>query len=384
MSQVGTIVRTYPPNPALYPPNTTNVGSYELSREECVDLVGPPWVDSPFSKKMGACPRISVNGVRTQTGFVYTTNNIPLQPGISELVRQPWAYSYFEKDPIGAATLASMAVANMNPNRPDRDIPTSILELHELPSLLKESVTMLITKRRGDPPPSGGSARANLMAQFGIMPILQDLVYLFNFASEVDKREKYLRELSTGFRRIKRRLTVEEWEGSRLNQVAFHSVADNQSSTNKCHVYSSASREYWYTARAKLINPPPEREIRFLAEQLSSGTHTVTAEAVWNLIPWSWLIDWFSNTGSLLAAYRGGVPWEWEGLNVMYKTTYDMRVVFPSLRTGFTVSPAEPKSRAVTKVRIQPFVSFYPQWSIPYLTARQWSILQSLFLLRVL
>jgi hypothetical protein len=101
------------------------------------------------------------------------------------------------------------------------------------------------------------------------------------------------------------------------------------------------------------------------------------------LIPWTWLLDWFSDTGAILGAYRGGLKWQYEGLNVMYKTDYYVSGVFPNPRAGLVPTLTEPKAHAVSKVRIQPFVSIYPNWRIPYLTARQWSILQSLTVLKL-
>jgi hypothetical protein len=153
--------------------------------------------------------------------------------------------------------------------------------------------------------------------------------------------------------------------------------------TNKATVRGRMKRSYWFTMRATLLDSLSEREIRFLAEELVLGVHTVTATQVYNLVPWSWLIDWFSDMGDILAAYRGGLRWRYAGLNVMYQTDYYMSVVFPNPRANFTISPLSPHSHAVTKNRIQPTVSIYPTFRIPYLTGKQWSILSSLAVLRL-
>lgn len=273
-----------------------------------------------------------------------------------------------------------MAIANMNPNRPDVDLPVSILELRELPQLLRDGLSILNAKGS----PAHGSARALLVAQFGIAPIIRDLVSLFDFAKSVDQRETYLRELSRGSKRIKRKLHEEFWDGVSTGHVAFHSSADNLSASNKIDLRGTMSRKYWFTARASLLDPPPTRELRSLSSDIVLGINTISAQQLWNLVPWTWLLDWFTGTGTLLGAYRGGLKWQWSHLNVMYETDYKISGSFPSPRAGFDYSPQEPESHAVTKFRTQPSVSIYPQWRMPYLKASQWSILSSLAILKIL
>lgn len=381
----GSVVRTYPPNPTAIPPQTYSYTSTELKKQYTSDYTGAPWVDTPFSSKMGVTPKILISGVRTLSGLVYTSSNVPMLPGVQILTREPWNYSsYFGRTPLDAITLTQMALANMNPNRPDADIGVSLLELRELPELLRDS-TDLIRAAESHRPPSNirRHAKAQLVAGFGLNPIIQDLIALFNFAAAVDRREKYLRDLSAGFKRLKRKLTTEEWDGAAPVQVPWPSVADDQSSTNKAYVTSHAIRNYWFTARAKLICPLTEREIKNLSAYITYGLNTITAKQLWELIPWSWLIDWFTTTGDLLAAYRGGLKWQWEGLNIMYQTDYYMTVFFPNPRSGFTITPLNPNAKATVKERITPVLFGLPVWRMPYLTASQWSILSSLFILKV-
>lgn len=368
---VGTIVRT--PVPLSNP----TVTSATMGEERCTDWVGAPWVDTPFSHDRGVAPRVTLNGTRTLSGLTYQSIDVPMDNSPLNYLVKPWFYSTFTRSiPPG---LAAMAVGNANPNRPDVDLPVSILELRELPSLLRDASGIA----HGVVSRVNKSAKANLMAQFGVLPILMDVIALTKFAKSVDARETYLRELSAGKRRFKRKLLVENWQVVVPNLIPFSSVADNQTSTNKATVSADITRTFWYTMRASLLDVLSEREIQDLAPQLLLGLNTVTAKQLWELTPWSWLIDWFSATGDILAAYRGGLRWEWSNLNVMYKTDYRMSVSFPNVRAGFTINPLVPTSHPVSKNRIQPSVSIYPTWRIPYLTGRQWSILSSLLVLRL-
>lgn len=381
----GSVVRTYPPNPIILPPQTTVVTSTELKKQYTSDYVGPPWVDTPFNSKMGVTPRISISGVRTASGLVYTSTDVPMLPGCQLLTREPWNYTaYFGRDPISAIALTQMALANMNPNRPDADLGVSILELRELPELLRDS-TDILRRLEGKLPPNNikRTAKAHVIASFGIQPIIRDLLTLMDFAKAVNRREKYLRELSSGFKRVKRKLTEEAWDGIAPSQTPWHPTVDEQTSTNKCTVSCHATRTYWFTARAKLQQALTEREIKNLSAAITYGLHTITAKQLWELVPWSWLLDWFATTGTILAAYRGGLKWQWEGLNIMYKTTYYMTMYFPNPRSGFTITPLNPNAKAVTKERVTPVLFGLPVWRMPYLTAGQWSILSSLAVLRI-
>jgi hypothetical protein len=366
----GTVVRS--PSPS-----TTTYTSPDLGNEFCVDKVGAPWSDSTLSIERGMAPRVSLSGTRTQSGQTYVVTDVPLAAAPSNYMRSPYDFGTFSKAELPG--LAAMAIGNANPNRPDVDIPVSIAELRELPSLLKDGLGIIAGKTSKARVP----AKANLAAQFGVLPILHDLATLFEFAKRVNARETYLRELSAGNKRIKRKLTVDTWSASTGVITAFGALADNQSTTNRCIVNGKMTRTYWYTLRASLIDVLSEREIRSLAPELVLGVSNVSASHVWNLIPWSWLIDWFSTTGDIIAAYRGGLRWQWSNLNIMYQTDYHMSLEFPAPRPGFTYSPSSPQSHGVTKHRILPTVSIYPTWYIPYLTGNQWSILSSLIVLRL-
>jgi len=380
-SYSGSVVRTCPPYPTVFPPETTVVTTGNMSMEYSEDFVGTPWTDSAMRISKGICPRISISGARTLGGiFVYTTNNAPLQSGPQSLMRDPFSYTnYFGRDPISDIALTQMALANMNPNRPVADIGVSLLELRELPELLRDGTDILAHL----PGPRRHSAKANIIAQFGIRPIISDLVKLFDFVNAVDRREKYLRELSSGYKRIKRKLTEEEWDATAPDQVPWDPLVDNDTPTNKCQISCHGTRTYWYTARAKLICPLTEREIKDLSAAIAYGLHTITAKQLWELVPWSWLVDWFATTGDLLAAYRGGLKWQWEALNLMYSTTYYMTMYFPNPRSGFTITPLNPNGKATVKVRRNPILFGLPVWRMPYLTFSQVSILSSLAILRI-
>lgn len=356
--------------------SSSSVGPYQMGQEAVSDFVGAPWTDSTFYLERGISPSVLFNGVYPAGFIVNTLVDVPLEQGASELMSKPWIH--FPMNPLTPTTLANMARANMNPNRPAIDLPVSLVELREIPKLLKDLTELLAIAQRG----ARDAARANLAGQFGVLPIIRDVMTLFDFAKEVDKKEKYLRELSRGDKRISRSLHKEEWSTSSSSVVILSPTAGVPTGPSSGYVTCEASREYWFTARAHLLNPPPERELRSLSAEITLGTDTVHIEQLYALTPWSWLIDWFSDTGTILAAYRGGLEWDYGDLNVMYRTKYHTKLYAPNLPVTISMVPGRPQAKAVQKERIQPFTgSVLPSWRIPYLDGRQWSILSSLAIL---
>jgi len=280
--------------------------------------------------------------------------------------------------------LALKAIASMNPNVPNVDAAVDLAELHELPGLLKSAggIALGLVSEIAK-----GSAKANLLAQFGIGPILSDYLKLLDFADEVAQRERQLLNMATSEgMHFRRTLGSESWEarGIVLDQGAFHSAADNQTSTNKIRMTVHGKRRYWFTARAKLSYSLPEREVHTLAARVALGENQASLASVWQLLPWSWLIDWFSNTGDIANAFRGGIAWTWTGINVMSTSEYYVTGSFPSPRSGFTYSPMNPNAYAVVKRRTPVSIIWtLPTFTVPFLSARQMSILVSLFATKI-
>lgn len=379
MSQSGYVKRTIAGQPDAYEYS----GPYQLGFESCDDWVGGAWTPSPFRLERGVFPRVSANGVHSKSGITFTGVNVPLFGSWNDKCHRPWLH--FNQTPISDSALAMMAMANMNPNKPNVDLPVSIAELRELPTLIRDAGLVALNASRG------GSAvkkvaKANLMAAFGIVPILADLKTLLNYVIAVDNREKYLRELArSGGRHLRRKLKSEAWTAS-SQAIAFSSWMDIYVTPTQFKLDVAATRTYWFTARARLLNPPAERDIHALAFRAVTGTQvdpsTVIA-AAWELLPWSWLIDWFTTTGSIVAALRNGITWKYQDLCVMHETEYKSKGSFPVLSAHTTVSPQNPEGIATVLYRALPSVSIYPEFRTPYLTWKQWGILSSLLALRL-
>jgi hypothetical protein len=71
-------------------------------------------------------------------------------------------------------------------------------------------------------------------------------------------------------------------------------------------VYSVEETKTWFSGAYSYVMPPPpqnflERLDRWDAEANKLYGTRLTPDTVWNLAPWSWAADWFSNAGDFLA-----------------------------------------------------------------------------------
>jgi hypothetical protein len=191
--------------------------------------------------------------------------------------------------------LAAELLALTNPSRPVVDLPVAVAELGELPMLLKGYGDGFLK----------ALARGNLGYQFGIRPLISDLSSLLDFESEVRKRKKELDSLAAGGLRRKRVL----WEGSAT-------FATNQVQTNFGNggayfhnVKRTTHGKVWGFVRWKPSAhfPDSSEERARLARRAVLGL-TVDFSTAWNLMPWSWMIDWCSSVGNFLMARRNIIP----------------------------------------------------------------------------
>jgi hypothetical protein len=220
----------------------------------------------------------------------------------------PMTYSdfnpYVSGEPIPATVYyakdVNKVLADTNPSRAIVDLPVSIAELRDIPHLLKGAKKIF----RGAGTPSEIGATAFLSWEFGIKPMLKDLKGVLDFQGQVDRR---VQELSRMYKR----------GGSRHR-------SDNGSGT--VHTYrpivgyfagSFVQSDEWSVSKAWTVvnwkpdsdlqdSIPPLEEIHRRAFRAVFGLN-VSVSTVWEALPWSWLIDWFSSVGDYFQANRNSV-----------------------------------------------------------------------------
>jgi hypothetical protein len=216
--------------------------------------------------------------------------------------------------------------------------------------------------------------------------MISDLRKLLNFTKAVDDRVRRLMRLRDGETlRVRCKLgTTELWNNPEVN-LFVHSEGCSVRGTFRNYYAKKA----WGSAQWKLL---PESvlpslgygPLESLAQRLTLGftSHEALATA-WELAPWSWLADWFANTGDIIAATNNTVGCTWS--HVCYMQTLEAIrgcVYNPALSNAFAIEGLKNQQYHLRMVRKERYVCSpvipVPVPQLPILTNGQWSILAAL------
>jgi hypothetical protein len=225
------------------------------------------------------------------------------------------------------------------------------------------------------------AAAANLAIQFGWAPFLSDLGTLLTFQNAVEKRRKEINKLYSG-RGLSRKV-----------QMGKQSDSDTVKST----VYSSfgmwfepdvrreSSVETWGTIRWSPEHPsqlpPTDRELWQICTGLTRGA---ILSNLWEAMPWSWLIDWFTNLGDVIQQTNNEVGAYPHGGAVMRRHLSSASHGSQSYNyDGYVITLSGGSKHRELKTRMPALNIIAPKASFPELTGNQLSILGSLVLTRL-
>nr|UJQ85278.1 MAG: hypothetical protein 1 [Leviviridae sp.] len=273
-------------------------------------------------------------------------------------------------DDLGDVVYATRAAARTNPSRPYVDVPVNVLQLGEITSLIRKRGDSIIKE----------AAKENLRYQFAIKPLVGDLIKLCDFQDQVENRIKELERLR-GVRGLRRTIPLgglaelsKTASGSEDVQTAggLSIFANPYTQLSTCQI---GAHVRWKPA-VNLSGYSPG-DMRRIARRAVLGL-TADLSTLWEVVPWSWLIDWSSSIGSYLAANRNIIPADLVGVYITRLTrstrTWNARSGSGWTLTSFVTS-VETKKRS-DAVTIAPVAHF------PFLSGNQMGILASLYVTR--
>jgi hypothetical protein len=251
------------------------------------------------------------------TKFQYIQN-----PNLNKVVWKGFVYPYipvsggklqFPPNPRSSNSVldnkGATAIARCKPTNPPVDAATAIGELYRegLPHLIGANSW----KDRAVTAKSAGSDYLNV--QFGWRPLIGEIS---NFAETVSKFDTVLAQYERDAGKVVRRRyefpeerTYSEVNVSNINEArAVYLPFDNNLNTGSIPgtVYRTREtvRNTWFSGAFTYYLPrgydsrDKVSKLRLMADRLGIQA---SPDTVWELTPWSWAVDWFSNAGDVIS-----------------------------------------------------------------------------------
>lgn len=298
-------------------------------------------------------------------------------PGMSN---NPSLGSFLTISDAKLRSTGASGIARAKPGGPVMGLGQAVGEARQLPSIpsLKKAVKSL-----------QGLGSQYLNVEFGWKPLLNDLRDLLDFQAKIDKAFNQLRR--DNGKVVRRRMTVDKTESSSFSSFTtngtyptLHNLLYSQSANiHKRQTYIKSGARYWFEGAFRYWIPNLESPTKaaYIKAHLAGGIPT--PELVWELMPWSWLIDWFSNAGdvisnmSLNAAENLVVLYGYAMGNSWTEESYSAQTVLRQGQSIYTTLHLRKEVKA--RIRASPFGFGL---DLPDLSARQLAILAALGLSR--
>lgn len=286
---------------------------------------------------------------------------------------EPWI-AFPKPSWLELSNYAWQILSKTNPNVEDISVPTFIGELRDFPRLFQVRGRNVLQRV------SGGYVNY----QFGWKPMLSDIRRMLQFQRSVEERLRMLRNLRDG-KWISRRCFLES-DKSETDPSAEFIINSDQGLVKARHT-TTYQMKVWGSCQFSLAPgtelPPPGSDSEWLlAWRLTTGvTGWGGVKTLWNLLPWSWFVDWFAGIGDLIDATNNTIPMIHRNLCVMRTISAKKSYSITSKPSWMSVSGQRSEERErKERILAAPLVPFIVE--IPAITATQWSILGAIGLSR--
>lgn len=302
------------------------------------------------------------------------------EPIEGQIVQAPFKYIYKKVPPLGLATPGHLplptystsaeitrAYARSNPSKPAVDVALMAAEMKDLPGLVEFAGRRMI--QRG--------AHEYLKFQFGWRPLVDDVMTLLDFQKQFSRRLKMLQKAKQQGM-LTRNISLQGHQAEKKETEVYFA---SQGKIMRGFYKTTTTQKRWAVVKWFPTNDFPSTDEEML-QRAKAAVYSLRPDSLtaWNLVPWSWMADWFVTVGDYLQASRntvGLIP----GPACLMENTISARVgtvtyTPPGLSGGGSVCTYETKTRVI---------EYGPQVtaSIPLLSGYQTSILGALGITRV-
>ena len=236
------------------------------------------------------------------------------------------------------------AIAKSHPGEPAVSIPNFLFELKDVPMMLKHAfgrARMLNEAAKTDrwqeakqylnSPKAKGEDWLNW--HFGWKPLLSDLWSIYNISRAVRQRALMLEKWNRGY--ISRRFRIPDQHET---VVAPLDTFDTNFGLRGTSVIHKTSRR-WVVSRWRVQDRAYEAmssndNLRLYAAAMGLD---IGLSQVWDAMPWSWLVDWFTGIGDVIHAKQNRMGIRFKSACSMIHKTQE-RTLTLNKTTGLTAS----------------------------------------------
>jgi hypothetical protein len=268
------------------------------------DVGGPFFVYRMKTEAVGEVRDYTQSWDRGQYTEWYQAKGIPMPvyPSLLEWPN-PIHSSEYDMNRMGAE-----AVAKAAPGTSPMNLAVTLGELKKegLPSIVGSTLRQRssVAKKAGD---------EYLNAQFGWAPLVRDV---FNLANTLTKSEKILAQLERDAgRKVRRKVTLMDITDNSTTHMGHRntSVSGCADGFTAGVLYPSGNvirteerrRKVWFSGAFTYYLPPSYYSRNAIARGAAKANQLYGLElnptTLWNLAPWSWAADWFSNAGDVIS-----------------------------------------------------------------------------------
>lgn len=248
---------------------------------------------------------MTANKLRVRPGRLNGTA-LGSNPGTNEIFRDLYKnslvgpYSYTDSQlghcsAIGGRDVSqywNMALAKSNPNVPIVDLAQFVIELRQYPRILRwrnEQYGKYVAINQ-----------IPIQAQFGWAPMFSDMIKLLDIQDKIKRRARELEELRKGPQRQKIMLeSISRTERGSRYAAGGRTVQVIRRSTAKAWVVK------YHQITVGKGNKPPTTDRTDAVRSALLGHPLYVA---WQVMPWSWLIDYFWSVSDFLAGGLNVIP----------------------------------------------------------------------------
>jgi len=253
--------------------------------------------------------------------------------------------------------LGAQAIARCSPSNPTVDLSVTVGELVKegiprlIGSTLRSMASMTSRDRRK------AIAGEYLNYEFGWKPLVNELSDLYRTVLSLDVViNDYLRNSGKMVRRTYEFPVLTETVAKELttNVSSWTAISggfiNDPLTINKGKVIRVHKTEirHWFSGAFSYYVPPADSLRNEMARAViiakKSLGITLTPDTLWNLAPWSWAVDWFSDTGDVISNWSN---WAIDNQVLLYgymmehsRSTYTYTFVGPSGLTGGARPPS--------------------------------------------